>query len=149
MSARLSLALLLLAAPAAALSVQEARDRVVSGTMKYLNVPYLWGSEHPKIGLDCSAFVRRVYADAGLSLPRVSQDQYKASVLLSPKEVLPGDMVFFAMKNPRTARVDHIGIYVGKGYFVHAGVSHGVHIEPISKAYYQDRLIRVLKYTGF
>lgn len=148
-AARLALALILFAAPARAVSVQEARDRIVAGTLKYLNVPYLWGSEHPKTGLDCSAFVRLVYREAGIDLPRVSRDQYKSSVLVAPRQVLPGDMIFFAMKRPGTARVDHIGIYVGRGYFVHAGVSHGVHIEPISKAYYQDRLIRVLKYPGF
>lgn len=148
---RLALALVLFAfaAPARAMSVQEARERIVAGTLKYLNVPYLWGSEHPGTGLDCSSFVRLVYREAGVNLPRVSRDQYRSSVLVSPRQVLPGDMIFFAMKRPGTASVDHIGIYVGKGYFVHAGVSHGVHIEPIAKAYYQDRMIRVLKYPGF
>ena len=66
-----------------------------------------------------------------------------------PRQVLPGDMVFFSMKKSGSARVDHVGIYVGKGLFVHASVSRGVHIESISKAYYEDRMIRVLKYPGF
>ncbi|MBI4348814.1 MAG: C40 family peptidase [Elusimicrobia bacterium] len=143
------LALLALASSAGAVSIQQARDRIVAGTMKYLNVPYLWGSEHPKTGLDCSAFVRRVYADAGFPLPRVSRDQFKTAVPVKPRDVMPGDLVFFSMKHPGTADVDHVGIYVGKGWFVHAGVSNGVRVEPISKAYWGDRLIRVLKYPGF
>lgn len=140
---------LALASPAGAVSIQQAREGIVDGTLKYLNVPYLWGSEHPKTGLDCSAFVRRVYADAGFPLPRVSRDQFKAAVGVKPRDVLPGDLVFFSIKRPGSAGVDHVGIYVGKGWFVHAGVSNGVRIEPISKAYFRDRLIRVLKYPGF
>jgi cell wall-associated NlpC family hydrolase len=146
---RIAALLLLLPLGAGAATIKEARERVVEGTLKYLNVPYLWGSEHPQTGLDCSAFVRRVYKDAGFELPRVSRDQYKSAQLLAPRQVLPGDIVFFSMKRPGSANVDHVGIYVGKGYFVHAGVSRGVQIEPIAKAYYYDRLVRVLKYPGF
>ena len=146
---RVSALVLMCCVSASALTVREAREKVVDGTMRYLNVPYLWGSEHPKVGLDCSAFVRRVYADAGLALPRVSRDQFKTAVAVRPDAVLPGDIIFFSMSAPGSSRVDHVGIYVGKGWFVHAGVSHGVHIEPIAKAYYQDRLVRVLKYPGF
>lgn len=141
--------ILLLAGPARAMTVRDARQRIVEGTLKYLNVPYLWGSEHPQTGLDCSAFVRLVYRDAGFDLPRVSRDQYQAAAAVSPRAVLPGDIVFFSMKEPGSARVDHVGIYVGKGYFVHAGVSHGVQIEPLPAAYFQARLVRVLKYPGF
>ena len=140
---------LLFCAAASAMTVREARDKVVDGTMRYLNVPYLWGSEHPQTGLDCSAFVRRVYGDAGLALPRVSREQFKTAVAVPPGAVLPGDIIFFSMRAPGSSRGDHVGIYVGKGWFVHAGVSHGVHIEPIAKAYFQDRLIRILKYPGF
>lgn len=117
--------------------------------MRYLNVPYLWGGAHPKTGLDCSSFVQRVYADAGLRLPRVSREQFAAARPLKPKEVLPGDLIFFAMKHPGTRRVDHIGVYVGRGFFVHASVTHGVHIESVSKPYFMDRVVGVLKYPGF
>jgi lipoprotein Spr len=45
--------------------------------------------------------------------------------------------------------VDHVGIYVGKGFFVHASVSSGVHIDSITNPYYFQRLVSVRKYAGF
>jgi cell wall-associated NlpC family hydrolase len=149
----LTLALLLSAAlptgRAGAVSVAEARERVVTETMTYLNTPYLWGGMHPDTGMDCSAFTRIVYSRAGLMLPRVSRDQYAGTRRLGPQEVRPGDLVFFAMKHPGTARVDHVGIYVGKGFFVHASFSNGVHIDSVANPYYYARLVGVRKYAGF
>jgi len=137
------------AAQAEAKSIAEARGTVVSETMKYLNVPYLWGGMHPKTGLDCSAFVQLVYTRAGLHLPRVAAEQFAASLYLAPDAVLPGDLLFFAMKRPGTAKVDHVGIYVGKGFFVHASVTNGIHIDSITNPYYFQRLVSLKKYRGF
>ena len=141
--------ILLLPAPSHAKTIAAARDAIVKATMTYLNIPYLWGGTHPKTGLDCSAFVGQVYADAGLRLPRVSQDQFKAAKGVLPKEVLPGDLIFFNMKHPGSHEVNHIGVYVGRGLFVHASVTHGVHVENIAKPYYSSRMIGILKYSGF
>jgi cell wall-associated NlpC family hydrolase len=139
----------LLAPAARAESVAAARDAVVRETMTYLNTPYLWGGMHPQTGMDCSAFAKLVYSRAGLSLPRVSAEQFAQTVRLKPAAVLPGDLVFFAMKNPGTAAVDHVGVYVGKGFFVHASFSNGVHIDSITNPYYYQRLVSVRKYRGF
>lgn len=134
---------------AAAASIADARNAVVRGTLNYLNTPYLWGGMHRDTGMDCSAFAKQVYADAGLQLPRASREQYARTRRLAPAEVLPGDLVFFAMKSPGTARVDHVGIYVGKGYFVHASFTNGVHIDSVANPYYYSRLVAVRKYAGF
>lgn len=138
-----------MAAPARAGSIKAARDVIVKDTLTYLNVPYLWGGQHPDTGIDCSAFVQLVYGKAGIGVPRVSRDQFQSTVALAPDKVLPGDLLFFAMKNPGTAKVDHVGVYVGRGYFLHASVTNGIHIEPISKPYYLDRLVGARKYRGF
>jgi len=139
----------LLPLPAQAKTIAEARNQVVRETMKYLAIPYLWGGTHPKTGLDCSGFVQLVYSKAGLNLPRVARDQYSASFYLKPSGVLPGDLIFFSMKKPGSSHVDHIGIYVGKGYFVHASVSNGIHIDSVANPYYYSRIISVRKYRGF
>lgn len=144
--------LLLLLAPlsaARARTIAEARGEVVRGTMAYLNKPYLWGGMDKDTGMDCSGFVELVYSGAGLGLPRVSRDQYAATLYLRPDKVLPGDLIFFAMEHPGTSLVDHVGIYVGRGFFVHASVSNGVHIDSISNPYYFERLVSVRKYAGF
>ncbi|MDA8243186.1 MAG: C40 family peptidase [Elusimicrobia bacterium] len=154
MTAKTALAALLLTTAllpgrAAAVTVAEARERVVRETMTYLNTPYLWGGMHPETGMDCSAFAKLVYERAGLDLPRVSAEQYARTLRLAPSDVRPGDLVFFAMKHPGTARVDHVGVYVGKGFFVHASFTNGVHIDSITNPYYFARLVSARKYAGF
>ncbi len=134
---------------AGAKSIADARGEVVKETMTFLNTPYLWGGMHPQTGMDCSAFVKLVYGKAGLGLPRVARDQFAQTLRLSPSGVLPGDIIFFAMKNPGTAKVDHVGIYVGKGFFVHASFTNGVHIDSVTNPYYYSRLVSLRKYAGF
>lgn len=136
-------------APCAAESIAQARHAVVKDTLPYLNIPYLWGGTHPQTGLDCSGFTQRVYHDAGLILPRVARAQFSSARYLKPEQVLPGDLIFFAMAHPGTDKVDHVGVYLGKGWFVHASVSNGVHIEQISKPYYMARLVGIRKFEGF
>ncbi|OGS11411.1 MAG: hypothetical protein A2234_02040 [Elusimicrobia bacterium RIFOXYA2_FULL_58_8] len=141
------LAALPVCAPARAIA--DARDEVVGETLRYLNVPCLWGRMHPATGMDCSAFVQLVYNKARLNAPRVARAQYAASSYLSPAEVLPGDLLSFAMRRPGSGRVDHVGIYVGKGLFVHASVTSGIHIDSVSNQYYSARLVSARKYRGF
>jgi cell wall-associated NlpC family hydrolase len=145
----LFLAALALPASAQARTIADARDAVVRETMTFLNTPYLWGGMHPDTGMDCSAFAKLVYARAGLALPRVSAEQFAQTRYLAPAAVLPGDLIFFAMKHPGTPRVDHVGVYVGKGFFVHASFTSGVHIDSVTNPYYYSRLVSVRKYAGF
>jgi cell wall-associated NlpC family hydrolase len=140
---------LLVSSPAYSLSIKKARHALVSRTMDYLAIPYLWGGQNPETGLDCSGFVQMIYKKEGLNLPRVSRDQFRSTKYLKFNQVLPGDLIFFAMKSPGTAKVDHVGVYVGKGYFVHASFSKGIHIDRINNQYYYKRLVGIRKYKGF
>lgn len=130
-------------------TIAEARNEIVKNTLNYLNTPYLWGGMHPQTGMDCSAFVKLVYLDSGIFLPRVSSEQFFQTARISPSEVLPGDLIFFSMKVPGSQKVDHVGIYVGKGFFVHASFTAGVHIDSVYNPYYFSRMISVRKYKGF
>jgi cell wall-associated NlpC family hydrolase len=147
--ALLLLAAALAAAPGRAETVAAARRKVLRCTLPYLNVPYLWGGMHPSTGLDCSGFVQLVYHKAGYALPRVSAQQFAATKPLKPSQVLPGDLIFFAMADPAAKRVDHVGIYLGKGLFIAASTTYGIHIESIAKPYYQQRLVGIRKFVGF
>lgn len=149
LAAALLAAVFLCPGRALAVSIADARGAVVKETMTYLNTPYLWGGMNGTTGLDCSAFAKLVYARAGLELPRVARDQYAQSLYLAPAAVLPGDLIFFSMGKPGSARVDHVGIYVGKGFFVHASVSNGVHIDSVANPYYYSRIVSLRKYRGF
>lgn len=113
-----------LAAPAAAGPVLHAAaddgagGRVIAAAGDYLGVPYRWGGTDPATGLDCSGFVQRVFADLGVSLPRVSADQSRAGQAVpSLAEARPGDLVYW---RGRGGRPNHIGIYAGGGQMIHA-----------------------------
>ncbi|HJQ07393.1 MAG TPA: transglycosylase SLT domain-containing protein [Nocardioides sp.] len=86
---------------------------VVADAKKYLGVPYVWGGTDPLKGMDCSAFVQRVYGDLGYSLPRVSSEQAtQGTAVASLAEAQPGDILAFG------SPVHHVGIYLGDGKMI-------------------------------
>ncbi|MBA2239595.1 MAG: C40 family peptidase [Lysobacter sp.] len=91
---------------------------VLQSAMALLGTPYRWGGTTPDNGFDCSGLVSYVFRNAlGIELPRVSRDMAKSGELITDRAKLAaGDLVFFG----RRGRVDHVGIYVGDGQFVHA-----------------------------
>jgi peptidoglycan DL-endopeptidase CwlO len=90
-----------------------ASSAILAAGERYLGVPYRWGGTDPASGFDCSGFVQRVFADLGVSLPRVSVDQAKAgTAVASLAEARPGDLVFWYADGKRP---NHIGIYAGEG----------------------------------
>ena len=73
--------------------------------------PLRLGRETPGVGFDCSGLVQAAYRVAGVTLPRVAQDQFDATPAVPAGQPLePGDLVFFG-GGPTS--VDHVGLYVG------------------------------------
>lgn len=98
---------------------------IIATAKKYIGVPYRWGGSTAS-GFDCSGFVKYVFAKQGITLPRVSRDQFKAGWAVSYNSLKSGDLVFFSTNG--TGQVSHLGIYMGKGQFIHASTSKGVTI---------------------
>jgi cell wall-associated NlpC family hydrolase len=90
----------------------------VDWALAQVGTPYIWGGETPGVGFDCSGLVQAAYKVAGMTLPRVAQDQYDATTELGPGDPIePGDLLFFG-SGPND--VTHVGIYIGSGQMVDA-----------------------------
>ncbi len=93
---------------------------VLRRAMTLIGTPYRWGGNSPDGGFDCSGLVGYVFRTAlGIELPRVSREmavKADAELIKDRAALAAGDLVFFGRKG----RVDHVGIYVGDGQFLHA-----------------------------
>lgn len=103
-----------------------------------VGVPYRYGGNTPKGGFDCSGLIAYVYKKAGdVLLPRTTQEIGKIGKSLGNQTPAPGDLVFF---NTQGDPHSHVGIYVGKGRFVHAPSQGGtVRLEKITSSYWASR----------
>jgi cell wall-associated NlpC family hydrolase len=105
-----------------------------------VGVPYRLGGNTMENGFDCSGFTRHLFlAHAGVTLPRLSQDQAKASSFVDVPgyELQPGDLVFF---NTLQRANSHVGIYIGDGRFIHAPRTGAVvRLEPMRSSYWLQR----------
>ncbi|QWF79093.1 C40 family peptidase [Amycolatopsis sp. CA-230715] len=81
--------------------------------------PYIWGATGPN-AFDCSGLMLRAYESAGVTLPRVSRDQYQAGAMLPVKDAQPGDLVFLATDPSNPATIHHVAMYLGDGKIVEA-----------------------------
>lgn len=114
---------------------------VLQRAMSMLGTPYRWGGTSPERGFDCSGLVGYVYRTAlGIDLPRISREQASAGEQVVDRAAMAvGDLVFFG----RRGRVDHVGIYVGEGKFVHAP-SRGktVTVSSLEEGYWGGRFLQ-------
>ncbi len=78
-----------------------------------LGKPYVYGAEGPD-AYDCSGLVQAAWKAAGVSIPRVTTDQFAAGTKVSTSQLQPGDLVFYY------AGISHVGMYLGNGQIIHA-----------------------------
>jgi lipoprotein Spr len=111
---------------------------LLEGVDNWYGVRYRSGGNDHK-GIDCSGFTLAVYAAVyGITLPRVSREQYNNARKISTTELKEGDLVFF---NTRGRGVSHVGIYLGNNFFIHASVSRGVMVSSLFEPYYLQRFV--------
>lgn len=137
------------------------QQRILSTAFSFVGYPYVWGGTSERAhapsgvkargGFDCSGFVWRVYKlqryDGEGTLADVLQGRTTYAMSgevarakrISFAKVQPADVVFFGRDGPRSrpAQVDHAGIYVGGGWFVHSS-SNGVTLTQM-RGWYRDR----------
>jgi cell wall-associated NlpC family hydrolase len=123
-------------APSAA-SAGTAND-VLFRAMALVGTPYHWGGNTPEGGFDCSGLVGYVYSHAAyMQLPHSSREMAAMRGLKVARmtDLVSGDLVFFGS----SGGISHVGVYVGKGRFVHAPNSGGtVRLDDIDGPYWRD-----------
>jgi cell wall-associated NlpC family hydrolase len=111
---------------------------LVGTALSLRGLPYRDGGSDPT-GFDCSGFTQYVFAQHGVALPRAVRDQFRVGQDVNPRDLAPGDLVFF-----RTTARDpsHVAIVVGGDEFVHAPTSSGVvRVERLSSSYWAQRYL--------
>ncbi|KUH81222.1 C40 family peptidase [Mycobacterium sp. IS-1556] len=83
----------------------------VRHALTQLGVPYYWGGTTPGVGLDCSALTQWAYSEAGLSLPRLAQEQ-DIGAPVAAGDLRPGDLAVWD---------GHVAMIVGNGQMIEAG----------------------------
>lgn len=105
---------------------QNKATAIIATAEKYIGIRYQWGGSTPSTGFDCSGFTSYVFQQNGITLPRISRDQFTVGTPVSFNQLQPGDLVFFSFSANDV--VDHVGIYIGNGQFINASSSKGVTI---------------------
>ncbi|TDQ54784.1 C40 family peptidase [Actinorugispora endophytica] len=103
-----------------AVAPDELSQAVVDWAMDQRGKPYVWGGTGPN-GFDCSGLVMRAYESVGVTIPRVSQDQWNYGPRIEKGDEQPGDLVFFDVQRAgEPPGPGHVGMVIGDGLMVEA-----------------------------
>lgn len=91
------------------------RLTIIREARKFTGVPFLWGGITPA-GFDCSGFVRAIFRQFDIELPRDTKNQIRVGTAVERVDVVSGDLLFFDR---------HVGIAMSKGRLIHASRGGG------------------------
>lgn len=116
-------------------SRQDVGDErvILARAASMLGKPYVYGGSGPDT-FDCSGFTAYVFQSVGMSLPHNAAAQAQLGIPVSRGDLSPGDLVFFSYYG--SGGINHVGIYVGQGRFIHASSSGGIKYSSLNESYY-------------
>jgi len=126
------------AAPASGIGKSGGRLDIVRDAFRYWGLRYRKGGVPPGSS-DCSGLVQKVFATHGVKLPRTAASQFQVGTAVRYDRLQPGDRLYFVGKR---GKVDHTGIYIGNGQFIHASSRRGmVAVDNLGSDFYWRRFI--------
>ncbi|MEV7195359.1 C40 family peptidase [Streptomyces sp. NPDC093510] len=112
---------------------------VISFLKAQLGDAYVMGASGPN-AWDCSSLVQAAFKQAGVDLPRVSQDQSTMGTEVGTSNLQVGDILYWGGKGSAY----HVGVYIGNGQYLDAAnPGKGVVIQDLS-GYPASGAVRVL-----
>ncbi|MEM1010342.1 MAG: C40 family peptidase, partial [Myxococcota bacterium] len=124
--------------------------RVVQRSLRYRGYRYCRGGKRPSRGcFDCSGLVHHLYARSGYGrLPHGARHMFRRGRSVSRSCLIPGDAVFFS-KTRSSRHITHVGIYLGKGVFIHAkNHKFGVVCTSMMHKWYAARYVGARRYVS-
>jgi len=114
------------------------RDKLTLFAQKMSNIPYKFGG-NSILGIDCSAYVKKVYGFLGIDLPRTAREQFNEGETIDKENLSIGDLVFF---RTYASFPSHVGIYLGNNLFIHASEKgKKVKVDNLDTPYFVKRFI--------
>jgi cell wall-associated NlpC family hydrolase len=118
--------------------VPSTNSELITNAKQLVGTPYEWGGTTPE-GFDCSGFLKYVFENNGMNIPRTVSDIWNYGISVEQPRV--GDLVFFETYKPGPS---HAGIYIGNGKFLHSS-SDGVMTSKMNLDYWQSRYLGAKK----
>lgn len=114
-----------------------ARGEILAVAQSLLGVDYWPGGQDTDYGYDCSGLTQHAYNSVGIKIPRTSVEQYRRAKAIPITQLKRGDLVFF---NTRGLGPTHVGIYAGRGRFIHApGIGKTIRYDSMKSRYWSAR----------
>jgi peptidoglycan endopeptidase LytE len=127
-------------------NTSEEKYMLVKVAKSFMGAPYKYGGESVR-GLDCSAFVKKIYDIFDVQLPRSARDQFQTGMKIGKDDLSVGDLVFFRTKRYMKYPT-HVGIFIGDGNFIHSSSGHnklGVKVDSLQTDFYSRTYIGAVR----
>jgi cell wall-associated NlpC family hydrolase len=142
-AAALSLLLVSCASPRV-LPTLDGGEPLVSSARSQIGRAYTFGGRSPEDGFDCSGLAWWAHREHDIDIPRSSELQYNGGLEVARESIAPGDLLFFDIDNQGPT---HVGIYTGRGTFIHApSEGRGVRESRMDDPYWKERYLGARRY---
>lgn len=95
-------------------------EQVIANAETQLGVPYVWGGTTPNVGFDCSGLLQWAFDEAGVTIPRVTHDQWNAGDKVEWDDLERGDLLFWRSDPTAPDYISHVAIFLGDGQMLEA-----------------------------